>query len=552
MPARRAMVPWLLALAAAPGETARALGNLAMRRRVRGWNALHRAASRHPGYYGAWIDHAEPAHVERFCASRRAAQSDLPHPACPPIAVVLTGGLADGAARRSAREGLGEAAVMLDGAGEAPGAVLARARAAGCRWVLPLGAGDRLAPALGAVLGAALGAEGAPADDASVVYWDEDRLRDDRRAEPFLKPDWDPLLHAGHDLLTGAALLGIEAALAAADGPAHGADGWAGLLHRAALAGRVPRHIPLVLTHRAGSEAPAPKPAPKAAPVPAPILPAIADWPGVSIIIPTRDRMDLLDVCLRGLAMLDYPGPTEILIVDNGSVEPASHAYLAALASDGRARILPHPGAFNFAAMINHAAREAGQPYLCLLNNDIEPLDGAWLGRMMAHAIEPRCGAVGARLLYPDRTIQHAGIAIGIGGAAGHVAKGFAPDAPAHHTWHAASRRVSAVTAACLVVDGARFAAVGGMDEENFSIDFNDVDLCLKLDRAGFENRVIASATLLHYESKSRGPRRLGADAVRFARELANLRALWGTAGHADPWFHPLFRTESEECLLKF
>nr|WP_244970544.1 glycosyltransferase [Novosphingobium aerophilum] len=284
---------------------------------------------------------------------------------------------------------------------------------------------------------------------------------------------------------------------------------------------------------------------------PAPEPTAAEVWPGVSIIVPTRDQAGLLAQCVAGLDGLAYPGPVELMVIDNGSSEPETHALFDRLAQRPRTRILSAPGSFNFAALMNRAADDAREPFLCLLNNDVVPLDGGWLAAMMRHAREPGVGAVGARLLYPDRTVQHVGVAVGIGGAAGHVAKGARPGAGPFALWHGATRRVSAVTAACLLVEGARYRAVGGMDAAAFAVDFNDVDLCLRLDRAGWQNRVVVEATLVHYESRSRGHRRTGPALARFEAELAELRQRWETATALDPWHSPLFSRESEQCLLR-
>jgi GT2 family glycosyltransferase len=313
-----------------------------------------------------------------------------------------------------------------------------------------------------------------------------------------------------------------------------------------------PLHVPLILTHLAES---------------APLLQqdwretalhpdghASADqWPsapGVSIIVPTRDEACMLAGLVSLLDRLSYSGPVELLVVDNGSVEPATAKLFEQLEHRPATRVLAMPGPFNFAALINQAASQSSHDYLCLLNNDVEPRDGEWLERMMHEAVRPGVGAVGARLLYPDGTIQHVGVAVGLGGAAGHVQKGVHPDTSQFNSWHGALRRVSAVTAACLVVSKAKFDAVGGLDAEAFAVDFNDVDFCLKLDRAGWANLVEPAATLLHHESKSRGRGHRGAAEHRFALELTVLQDRWQTRTMIDPWFSSLFSRTSERCVL--
>jgi GT2 family glycosyltransferase len=189
---------------------------------------------------------------------------------------------------------------------------------------------------------------------------------------------------------------------------------------------------------------------------------------------------------------------------------------------------------------------------VCLLNNDVEITSPDWLRPMAALAVREDIGAVGARLLYSDGAIQHAGVALGIGDAAGHVDKGARPLPGEFAPWHGESRTVSAVTAACLLVDRAKFIEVGGMDEETFAVDFNDVDLCLKLAARSWRTAYCAQATLIHHESRSRGKTHHGADLARFEQELSALRARWRTDAIVDPHHSPLFRRQSERCLLAF
>jgi GT2 family glycosyltransferase len=199
---------------------------------------------------------------------------------------------------------------------------------------------------------------------------------------------------------------------------------------------------------------------------------------------------------------------------------------------------------------MNGAARSARGNFLCLLNNDIEMVGSGWLDAMMRHARRPGTGAVGALLLYPDHTIQHAGVAIGVGGAAGHVHRGVGLNEVGHHNLHRLSRYMSAVTAACLLLSKDAYQAVGGMDEENFAVAFNDVDLCLKLGKAGYRNIFAADAQLIHHESKSRGNDMLPANYARFQRELHALQERWGTIYANDPFHHPLLLRSAEVYAL--
>lgn len=538
-----------LALAASPARALRGLGWVLRGKRVRGWNMLYVAAADHPEYYQAWVRRGEPRAIEAYRARHPASGT------APSIACLILGGDAVATLRTldSVRATLGDAVPVwsncatLDAIGvatvspDAPLWTVLGEIDPGIQWVLPLHAGDTVAGSLGAVLRHAVPTEPVSA----ILYWDEDMLRDRRREAPWIKPDFDPLLFAARDGLTGAALIAaITARTAAVEDLRFDFDGVAQLIARiVADAAADPLHIPLVLTHRM------PETTPLFAAPDLDRFASMADWPSVSVMIPTRDRADLLETCIAGLDQLDYPGAIELLIIDNDSVEPATLALFARLVDAG-ASVLPHPGAFNYAALINQAAAAATGDMLCLLNNDVEMRDSAWLTEMVRYAMLDAVGAVGARLLFPDGTIQHAGVAIGIGGAAGHVQKGVDPADPRFAEWHAHSRIVSAVTGACLVVRRASFEAVGGMDAASLAVDFNDVDFCLKLQALGFANVLAVEATLIHQESVSRGSDPAGT--ARFERELTTLRARWNTIDAEDPHYSPLFRRECQRCVLSF
>jgi GT2 family glycosyltransferase len=423
------------------------------------------------------------------------------------------------------------------------------------RWLLPMKAGDQVSPWLGTVLASDL-----PAIHAPLAFWDEDGVRDGKRVSPRVKPDWDPVLFQAYDGLTGACIIDIEAATAAVQNMR--VDPKADMLE--ALTGLVielveepnyvpPYHIPLILTHRAasglfvGTRVRERLMRPKR-----PAFKTDGEPPLTSIIIPTRDYVDLLETCLTSLERLPPQSRHEIVIVDNGSVEPRTLDLFRRLEREGRARIIAQPGEFNFATLINAGAAAAKGELLCLVNNDIEALDGDWLHSMAAYAGRPDVGAVGARLIYPDGVIQHAGVALGIGGAAGHVEKGAVPRPDHPDPWYSLDREVSAVTGACLLVAREKFFAVGGMDAETFAVDFNDIDLCLRLRDSGWRSIYCAAAVLIHHESRSRGKRRKGDALNRFNAELAALRARWKTDKVRDPHHSTLFRRASERCQLAF
>lgn len=262
--------------------------------------------------------------------------------------------------------------------------------------------------------------------------------------------------------------------------------------------------------------------------------------PKVSVIIPTRDRIDLLRPCIEGLLhRTDYPD-LEILIVDNGSTRPETFDYFRALAVDQRIRILPMEGPFNFSRLNNAAARAATGSMLLLLNNDISMLAPDWLLLTVAEASRPDVGAVGAKLLYPSGLVQHGGVVLGLKGLAGHAHQFF----PGGHRGYlhrlGVTHRVAAVTAACLAVQKEKYWQVGGLDEANFAVALNDVDFCLKLDAAGYRNLMVPAAVLTHHESATRASDRASGERQRWMGEVAAFRSRWPGWLDRDPFYHPL------------
>tara|TARA_Y100001968_G_scaffold193435_1_gene177372 strand:- start:358 stop:2070 length:1713 start_codon:yes stop_codon:yes gene_type:complete len=268
--------------------------------------------------------------------------------------------------------------------------------------------------------------------------------------------------------------------------------------------------------------------------------------PKVSIIVATRDKLELLQTCVEGvLFQTTYPD-IELIIADNDSRETATLEYLDEILKDPRVRVVRWPYPFNYSAINNFAAGHASGEYLCLLNNDIEVLEPQWLEEMVREAVQPGVGAVGARLLYPDRTIQHAGVALGIGNAAGHAHRGLQEDEAGYFAQTHIVRGASAVTAACMLVAKRHFDAVGGLDEDALAVAYNDVDLCLKLRMCGLVNIYTPLATLIHHESKSRGLDFAPEHLERYMRELAVFQQRWGAAEVVDPWHHPRLNRQSE------
>src|SRR4029077_4757796 len=209
--------------------------------------------------------------------------------------------------------------------------------------------------------------------------------------------------------------------------------------------------------------------------------------PLVSVIVPTRDQVTLLRRCLTSIRQKTDYGSIEIVIVDNGSTDPETHAFFRDLVQDASIHIVTDPDEFNFSRLINRGAEVARGEILALVNNDIETEESDWLREMVSNAVRPEVGAVGARLWYPDGRLQHAGVVLGLHGVASRGFQRFSvqPVAPMNRTF-ALSQNYSAVTAACMVTRKAIFDDVGGFDE-NLPHNFNDVDFCLRLRERGLQ-----------------------------------------------------------------
>lgn len=404
-------------------------------------------------------------------------------------------------------------------------------------WLMPVAAGDTIALVGAKAYRRALAENDLTKDAVRIIYADDDLLgKKGRRHTPHFKPDWNSELFCHFDYLTGSCIMrtsrqDLEALV--------GMNDWAKQLVVGAAGQGMPVHLRRMLHHRRTR--------------PTPRVPAVAatlahDLPPVTVIIPTRNHVDLLRTCLEGVAATNYPA-IEVIVVDNDSDDPRTLAYLDVL-DPARVRVLRHAGVFNYSAINNRAVGEARGHLLCLLNNDIEVIDPDWLATMAVQARREDVGAVGARLLYPDGRIQHAGVAIGMGGAAGHAHRFIYPDDEGYFRRHSLPQFTAAVTAACLVVQRERFLAVGGLDEHNFPVAFNDVDLCLRLNRRGWQSLYEPRATLIHHESVSRGLDQDLVGAARFAGELAALQRLWNTDSIVDPFHHPQLSRASERFAV--
>ncbi|MEL6787566.1 MAG: glycosyltransferase [Cyanobacteria bacterium J06607_15] len=271
----------------------------------------------------------------------------------------------------------------------------------------------------------------------------------------------------------------------------------------------------------------------------------------VSIIIPTKDLADTLNVCLESIfSKTTYPN-YEVIVIDNGSTETKTADCLAAWQQrqPERFRSYAYNIPFNYSQINNYAVEQAQGDYLLFLNNDTEVVSEGWLGAMVEQAQRQSIGAVGGLLLYPDNTVQHAGVVLGIGGVAGHSHRNFAASMTGYFSQLVSTNNYSAVTAACLMCRRQVFEEVGGF-ETDLAIAFNDVDFCLKIASHGYRNIYLPHVVLYHYESKTRGYEDTVEKQARFAREIQYMRQKWSAICDRDPHYNPHLSLKHEDFSL--
>lgn len=263
--------------------------------------------------------------------------------------------------------------------------------------------------------------------------------------------------------------------------------------------------------------------------------------PTTTIIIPFRDQADVLRRCVRSIRektavdLVQY----RLLLLDNGSREKATAALLEELKKESDVSVLRDDEPFNFSRLNNRAAREADGEFLLFLNNDTEVISAEWLAALVEHGQRPEIGAVGAKLLYPDGRTQHAGVVLGIGEVAGHAHRWVPDDNPGYYGSAAMVREFSAVTGACLLTRRKLFLELGGLDEKNLAVAYNDVDYCLRLRERGLRIIYTPYAKLFHHESLTRG-------AANNPREAAYMAARWGRLMLNDPYYNPALSRTAE------
>lgn len=524
------------------------------RRRVRARNRLREASGDLPFVYAAWIKaNEDDANTAATCAHMLQDGGWLPRFQ---VVLQLSRDLSD-AQCRATEASLNDQ--LYPHWSQAEGLGFPETIDANADFVVPLQVGDRLSSA--ALFRFAEAARSQP--DASILYGDEDVLEAAGRRRPWFKPRWNEELFYALDYLSGSAAIRTPLARKIMrKSPPRDISSFMFRSVEAAMGSIT--HVPHIVRHanptklqegdrialveqqlaaRGASSAAGPFGTVKVQ------WPLPRRLPLVSVIIATRDKVDLLRPCVESvLELTDYPN-FEVVIVDNGSVEKPTLTFLAEIDRHPKVRVLPFAQPFNFSAINNFAVQHARGSFLCLLNNDTEVIGRAWLTEMMRYAVRPEIGAVGAKLLYDDGSIQHAGIVIGIGAAAGHAHRFLPAERPGYFRLAHVAHYVSAVTAACLVIDRSKFEAVDGFDEE-FAVAFNDVDFCLKVEAAGWRNVYVPHAVLLHHESKSRGKDHAPENVERFRRELAMLKKRWNTEDYNDPVLNPNLSAHSESFVI--
>lgn len=393
-----------------------------------------------------------------------------------------------------------------------------------------------------------------------------------RRSNPWFKPSWDLDLYLGTDLFTATALFGrdvIQHAVrllnAAPELPRDHEGVLAALILSTVQKDLGVARVTQVLSHRSANSPATPAACDAGKPERLERMSWLVDklrpgtrlsrqtklsgalrthWPlperlpKVSLIIPTRDAYKLLHACMEGLlTQTDYPD-LELIIVDNQTSDPQTLDYFDELKSRG-VRILPHPYPFNYATLNNVGAEFATGEYIGLINNDIEILHPDWLKEMMSLAVRPDVGAVGAKLLWKNDMVQHAGVVIGINGLAAHTGNNWLRNDPGYLGFNHLVRRQSACTTACLILRRDLYLQIDGMDEVRHPVAFNDVDMCLRINKLGLKILWTPFAELIHAESASRGKDITKDKLQRALREQFLLIERWDASRQTDFFYHP-------------
>ena len=418
--------------------------------------------------------------------------------------------------------------------------------------------------------------------DADMIYSDEDKITEENlRHMPFFKPDWSPdtflsQMYSGHlgvyraesdpknrriqgrirrqsGLRSGASIYRTNISY-----PPHSQD-FISLANRSGFHGKIGRFEELCLPGGKGSDSGGPVPARRrgvggirsASSGQYRVHYPVQGRPMISIIIPTRDNGLYLDKCLASIFEKTTHEPFEVVILDNGSSQTETMALFDRWKSveGDRIRIIRMDIPFNYAMLNNEGVRHARGDLVCLLNDDTEVITPNWLEELAGQAQRKSIGAASALLLYPNSTIQHAGVILGVSGLANHSHRHWPASWAGYFGRLLITANYAAVTGACLMVDKKRYLDAGGLDEE-LAVAYNDVDFCLRLLKNGYRNIVLSHVRLYHDESRSRGSDTEVDNQSRFARETQVMWKRWGDILANDPYYNPNLTRNGEDFSL--
>jgi GT2 family glycosyltransferase len=408
-----------------------------------------------------------------------------------------------------------------------------------------------------------------------LMYTDEDTIdHTGQRSNPHFKPDWNPDLFCSGNYISQFTLY-RSSLVKRLGGLRSGCEGGEQYDLALRVSEDVPpfriRHLPYVLYHRGE---PRDQPSNESA------RRAISDHftrlsiaasvtngtpgncrvqyalpsppPLTTLIVATRDRVGLLRQIVDGILNETDYSPLELLIIDNQSVEAETLEYLETIKTHPQVSVLTYDQPFNFSAINNFGARVARGSVIGFLNNDLKVISSDWLREMVSHAVRPEVGVVGAKLYYPDDSIQHAGVIVGLGGLAGYVHRRAPRAAEGHALRLQQIQNYSAVTAACVLMRRSVFQEVGGFDEINLPVAYNDVDLCLRIREEGYRILWTPYAELYHLESASRASDWSAEERSRYERECAYLKSRWASQIAHDPFYNPNLTIGAEDFSLAY
>jgi len=415
---------------------------------------------------------------------------------------------------------------------------------------------------------------------AKLIYSDEDKFRSDgRHTNPYFKSEWDPIFAEGQNMFSHLGVYNADL-VRSLGGFRPGFEGSQDYDLLLRCIDKIDRsqiiHIPRILYHmriHQESSSSGAKPYSNLASeramgdhlrrqniaarvVSTPhgfrVIHQLTKTPLVSLVIPSRNKLNILKPCIDSILSVTNYQNYEILIIDNSSDEPNCLAYLNEIQSNPKVKVIRDPRPFNYSALMNNAVSQAEGELIGLLNNDVVVLQQDWLEEMIGQVLRPGTGAVGAKLLYPNGTMQHGGVVLGIGGVAGHAHLGLPEHEEGYFRRAVLTQEISAVTAAALLVHRSHYLEVGGFNAENLSIAFNDVDFCLKLKAAGYRNIFTPFAKFIHHESASRGSDNTPETSGRFASEVSWMQERWGELLTNDPAYNPNLSLDTHHFNLTY